>query len=146
MKTVVVIASAALGVALLTGCTATQEGAVAGTAIGAGTGAIIGNQTGHSGGGALIGGAIGAVSGAVIGHEIEKNKASQTPESYTYESAPAAVAPPSTPPPATAVVPSAPEPVPQGKVWVPEHEEIHVYIAPDGSRREEKVVVPGHYE
>ncbi|MBI4830520.1 MAG: hypothetical protein HY801_02985 [Candidatus Lindowbacteria bacterium] len=48
---------------VLAGCTTTEQGAIARGAIGAGTGAIIGHQTGHGGEGALIGGAIGAVSG-----------------------------------------------------------------------------------
>ena len=49
-------------------------GAIAGGAIGAGTGAIIGSTSGHAGEGALIGGAIGAVSGAVIGNSIDQSQ------------------------------------------------------------------------
>jgi uncharacterized protein YcfJ len=48
----------------------TQQGAVVGGVIGAGTGAIIGHQSGHAGAGALIGGA----SGALIGGAVGKNK------------------------------------------------------------------------
>ncbi|MBI4830519.1 MAG: cell envelope biogenesis protein OmpA [Candidatus Lindowbacteria bacterium] len=59
--------------AVMVSCTATQQGAVAGGAIGAGTGAIIGHQSGHTGEGAVIGGAIGAVSGGLIGHGIDHN-------------------------------------------------------------------------
>ena len=58
---------------LLPGCeTRAQEGALIGGGIGAGTGAIIGNQTGHAGGGAAIGGAIGALSGAIIGDQADQ--------------------------------------------------------------------------
>jgi hypothetical protein len=48
----------------------TQRGALLGGALGAGTGAIIGHQSGHAGTGALIGGA----SGALIGGAVGKNK------------------------------------------------------------------------
>jgi uncharacterized protein YcfJ len=48
----------------------TQRGAIIGGAVGAGTGAIIGHQSGHAGTGALIGGA----SGALIGGAVGKNK------------------------------------------------------------------------
>ena len=49
----------------------TATGALAGGAIGAGTGAIIGSQSRHAGEGALIGGAIGALTGGLIGHGID---------------------------------------------------------------------------
>ncbi len=55
---------------LVTGCataTPTQKGAVAGSAIGAGLGAIIGHQSGDTGKGALIGAAAGGLGGALIG-------------------------------------------------------------------------------
>lgn len=48
----------------------TQRGAVTGGLLGAGAGAIIGHQSGHTGTGALIGGA----SGALIGGAVGKNK------------------------------------------------------------------------
>ncbi len=50
----------------------TGTGALAGGAIGAGTGAIIGSATRHAGEGALIGGAIGALSGAIIGNSMDQ--------------------------------------------------------------------------
>lgn len=57
-------------VALMLGaCTAREERAVAGGAIGAGTGALIGGLATGTGGGALAGAAIGGVAGAVIGAE-----------------------------------------------------------------------------
>ena len=46
----------------------TQRGAVAGGLLGAGAGAIIGHQSGHTAEGALIGGAAGATTGALIGN------------------------------------------------------------------------------
>ncbi len=49
----------------------TATGALAGGAIGAGTGAIIGSQSRHAGEGALIGGAIGALTGGLIGHGMD---------------------------------------------------------------------------
>ncbi|MBI4833033.1 MAG: OmpA family protein [Candidatus Lindowbacteria bacterium] len=52
-----------------------QQGALAGGAIGAGTGAIIGHQSGHAGEGALIGGAVGAVAGGLVGHYLDKQQA-----------------------------------------------------------------------
>lgn len=46
----------------------TQAGAVAGTGLGAVTGAIVGEATGHPGAGALIGAATGAVAGGLVGN------------------------------------------------------------------------------
>lgn len=64
----------------LPGCeTRAQEGALIGGALGAGTGAIIGNQTGHAGGGAAIGGAIGALSGAIIGDQSDQAQRRHAP-------------------------------------------------------------------
>jgi uncharacterized protein YcfJ len=51
-----------------------KTGAVAGGGIGAGTGAIIGHQSGKTGQGALIGGAIGAGTGLLIGNAQDKKK------------------------------------------------------------------------
>ena len=47
--------------------TTREKGALAGGALGAGMGAIIGNQVGHQGSGALIGGALG---GGLIGVQM----------------------------------------------------------------------------
>lgn len=130
------IAIALLLSAVAVSCTTTQEGAVLGGGIGAGTGAIIGHQSGDAGEGALIGAGIGAITGAIIGHEIDKSK--QPPrqeyggqyeerEYYGgdyYEG----------------------EHNAEGRKWVPEHEEVRVYTAPDGSRYEKRILVPGHYE
>src|ERR1035438_2504735 len=67
---------------VLTGCYTPEgrpdnaaTGALAGGAIGAGTGAIIGNAAGHNAGaGALIGAAVGALSGGVIGNSIDQQQ------------------------------------------------------------------------
>ena len=55
---------------LVVGCataTPTQKGAVAGSAIGAGLGAIIGHQSGDTAKGALVGAAAGGLGGALLG-------------------------------------------------------------------------------
>ncbi|HTZ19630.1 MAG TPA: YXWGXW repeat-containing protein [Opitutaceae bacterium] len=53
----------------------TQQGAVAGGAIGALAGAIIGNNSGHRTlEGAAIGGAVGAVAGGTIGNSIDQQR------------------------------------------------------------------------
>lgn len=55
----------------------TQKGAVVGGLIGAGAGAIIGQQTGrHPVAGAAIGGSVGALSGGLIGSSIDKKATS----------------------------------------------------------------------
>jgi outer membrane protein OmpA-like peptidoglycan-associated protein len=56
------------------GCSSTQKGAAVGGVVGAGAGAVIGNQSGHSTTGAIAGGAIGAAAGAIIGDYMEKQK------------------------------------------------------------------------
>ena len=53
---------------LCAGCTKTEKG-LAGAAIGAGSGAIIGGAAG-GGTGAAIGAGVGAVSGGLIGHSM----------------------------------------------------------------------------
>jgi len=53
----------------------TATGALTGGAIGAGTGAIIGNYAGHNtAGGAAIGGAIGALTGGILGHAMDQQQ------------------------------------------------------------------------
>ncbi len=51
----------------------TNQGAVLGGLLGAGTGAIIGNQTGHAGAGTAIGAGLGALGGGLVGHAMEEN-------------------------------------------------------------------------
>lgn len=131
-----------LGIALLAaGCSATaQRGAIAGGGIGAGTGAIIGHQTGRAGEGALIGAAIGALSGALIGSEIDRSRQPRYHEHRVSRTGYYCRAEPCVAPPYRRTYTVA------GRRWVPEREEIRVYTAPDGTKQEKRVIVPGHYE
>ena len=80
---VVSVAGLALAAVALSGCESmgtaaqskTTQGAVLGGLLGAGTGAIIGNQTDHAGAGTAIGAGLGALSGAMVGHALEENSA-----------------------------------------------------------------------
>ena len=97
-----VIVGCALSVVALAGCESmgtaaqskTNQGAVLGGLLGAGTGAIIGNQSGHAGAGTAIGAGLGALGGGLMGHALEENQTaaqrSQFPPAAT--SVPAATA------------------------------------------------------
>jgi hypothetical protein len=79
-----VLSVAALGVV---GCQTYGESAGLGGALGAGAGAIIGNQSGHALEGALIGGALGAVTGLIV-HDIKVKRArtqAETAQVYNYQ-------------------------------------------------------------
>lgn len=69
MKTITTVFTAILIAVSMSSCYApyTKDGAVVGGLIGAGTGAIIGNQSCRPLEGAAIGGAVGALGGALIG-------------------------------------------------------------------------------
>jgi len=112
----------------------TQQGAVAGGALGALAGAIIGNNSrSHNAlAGAAIGGAVGAVAGGTIGNSVDQ----QNGTIYTSEEAATSdvvvQAPPPPPPPQTEVVVAQPAPdvvwisgcwvyEPRGYVWMPGH-------------------------
>jgi len=69
----------------LNGCTSTEKGAVVGGGLGAGTGAIIGHQSGHTAAGALIGAAVGGLGGALIGHQMETKYCPVCGRGYTSE-------------------------------------------------------------
>lgn len=101
----------------ITGCasplTTREKGALAGGAIGAGTGALIGSQTGHAGTGALIGGGIGALSGALIGDAI------QGAEDRAQAALPPAVQSAPTPSSAAVVVPPPVVVKSPQFIWVP---------------------------
>src|SRR6266852_5911092 len=61
---------------IASGCSSmsnTEKGVGAGGLIGAGTGALIGHATGHTGAGALIGAGIGALSGGLIGNAVDES-------------------------------------------------------------------------
>ena len=71
------VRTALLPLLLTTGCAGmsnTDRGAVAGTAIGAGTGAVVGHALGNTGAGALIGGGLGLITGAVVGNDIDRKE------------------------------------------------------------------------
>lgn len=76
MYTRILLICAIGAAAMFTGCntTPTQDGAIAGGALGAGAGAIIGHQSGKTGEGALIGAGVGALGGALIGDQVDENK------------------------------------------------------------------------
>lgn len=54
-----------------------EKGTLAGGAIGAGTGAIVGSAVGAPGAGAVIGGALGAGTGLLVGNELQNQEISQ---------------------------------------------------------------------
>lgn len=65
--------------AVLSGCygeplSTREKGTLAGGALGAGTGAIVGSTVGAPGAGAAIGGAIGAGTGLLIGNELQNTE------------------------------------------------------------------------
>src|SRR5216684_2643718 len=77
MKTLRLLGVAVLPVLLACGCSSmsnTDRGVLGGGAIGAGTGALIGNATGHAGTGALIGAGVGAVTGGLIGNSADRQE------------------------------------------------------------------------
>ena len=77
MQTRSIVLCCALSASLLGGCAqlnTTQKGALGGGILGAGTGALIGRQTGHTAGGAAIGGALGALTGGVVGYQLQQGE------------------------------------------------------------------------
>ncbi|HXT10305.1 MAG TPA: glycine zipper domain-containing protein [Candidatus Angelobacter sp.] len=81
-----------LSTMVLTGCETpygtpdrTATGALAGGAIGAFSGAVLGGR--HAGEGALIGGAVGAITGGLIGHSMDQEEQerlrAEAPVTYT---------------------------------------------------------------
>jgi hypothetical protein len=73
MKKTITLALALLGALSVSGCYTPQQqtGTLAGGAIGAGTGALIGSAvSGGSAGGAIAGGLIGAGTGALVGNAV----------------------------------------------------------------------------
>jgi hypothetical protein len=73
MRKILALALALAGAASLSGCYTPQQqtGTLAGGALGAGTGALIGSAvSGGSAGGAIAGGLIGAGTGALVGNAV----------------------------------------------------------------------------
>lgn len=60
----------------------TTQGAVLGGLVGAGTGAIIGNQSDHAGAGTAIGAGLGALTGGLIGRAMEQNDQQAQQQQY----------------------------------------------------------------
>ena len=75
-KIVVLVTSLAMLLVVTTGCETagqgTATGALAGGALGAGAGALMGK---HSGTGALVGGLAGAAAGGLVGNQLGKQNA-----------------------------------------------------------------------
>jgi hypothetical protein len=77
MKAKRLVGAALLPALLACGCASlsnTEKGVGAGGLIGAGTGALIGNSTGHTGAGAAIGAGVGALSGGLVGNAIDRSE------------------------------------------------------------------------
>lgn len=82
------IVAGALALAVATaGCETYGESGSLGAIIGAGAGAIIGNQSGHAGEGALIGAALGGLTGLVVHDAIAKKfkDSETTAREYQYQ-------------------------------------------------------------
>lgn len=122
----------------LTGCasgplTTRERSTLGGTAIGAGTGALIGAASGgNAGTGALIGGAIGALSGALLGDQLQRVERERVATAHQPPQAPP-------PPPAGGLAPAPSHAVASqvagdptqgefanGTPWI-----IHIYINAD---------------
>ena len=88
MKKILVLALALAGALSVSGCYTPQQqtGTLAGGAIGAGTGALIGSAVSHgSAGGAIAGGLIGAGTGALVGNAVTAPQAGRCAQwGYDY--------------------------------------------------------------
>ncbi len=122
------IPALALGT-LLTGCVGTgpntQQGAVAGGALGALAGAIIGNNSGgHNGAaGALIGAAAGAIAGGTLGNAKDNENGTVYGGGYAqrpvaYRTVVVQQTPPAPPPPPQVTETVGPAPAPNA-LWIP---------------------------
>ena len=60
----------------------TAKGAAVGGALGAGSGAIIGHQTGRAGEGTAIGAGLGALGGALVGHAMDQQEKKAAQQQY----------------------------------------------------------------
>src|SRR4051812_49580279 len=87
----ILLLTGSLIVASLTGCVGsgpnTEQGALAGGALGALAGGIIGNNSrgGDTFGGAILGGAIGALAGGAMGNSVDHEKGTiygSSPDDY----------------------------------------------------------------
>ena len=107
---------------LCTGCVGTgpntQQGAVAGGALGALAGAIIGNNSGSHNGlaGALIGGTVGAIAGGTIGNSVDNQRGTIYHSEQEAVTTVAVQQPP--PPPLLRRRSSLCSPDPPGAIWI----------------------------
>lgn len=115
MRIIYTVTLSLAAAASLAGCNTTpvQDGAVVGGALGAGLGAIVGNQSGHAGEGALIGAGAGALTGALVGDQVDKKRQQR----YSAPAQP------------------APQPAVRG------HYETRIVRGPNGETYEERVFV-----
>jgi hypothetical protein len=126
--------------ALCAGCEGTgpntQNGAVAGGALGALAGAVIGNNSGghNAAGGALIGGLVGAIAGGTIGNSVDHQNGTLYRSEYQATSNIAVPVQPTPPPPPAEV--QTPQPTPSA-VWIYGDYDF------DGAQ---STWVPGHWE
>jgi uncharacterized protein YcfJ len=118
--------TAVLSSFIITGCTTTgaHDGALLGGLLGAGAGAIIGNQPGDAGEGALIGAGLGAITGAIIGDSMEKSRYTTREVVYVQ------------PPPQVRTVLRTRQPIRRAG-----HYEMHLVRGPSGETYEERVWV-----
>jgi hypothetical protein len=87
MKRTLAVALALAGALSLSACQTPQQqtGTLAGGAIGAGTGALIGSAvSGGSAGGAIAGGLIGAGTGALVGNAVTAPRGNCAHWGYDY--------------------------------------------------------------
>ena len=88
MKKILAFTLALAGAASVSACQTPQQqtGTLAGGAIGAGTGALIGSAVSHgSAGGAIAGGLIGAGTGALVGNAITAPQPSGRCAHWVYD-------------------------------------------------------------
>ena len=107
-------------IVLLAGCEGTgpntQNGAVAGGALGALAGGIIGHNNGGGGlGGAVVGGVIGAIAGGTIGNQVDHQNG--TIYHSEYEATTTIAVPQEPPPPAPPADVVTQQPTPSA-VWI----------------------------
>jgi hypothetical protein len=126
--------------ALCTGCVGTgpntQNGAVAGGALGALAGAILGNNSvGHNSvGGAALGAVVGAIAGGTIGNSIDNQQG--TIYRSEYEATSRVAVPQMPPPPASQADYVTPQPTPSA-LWIAGYYNFDGY---------QYAWVPGHWE
>src|SRR6202789_3657310 len=134
------LAAMTAAIVLLAGCEGTgpntQNGALAGGALGAVAGGIIGHNNGGGGlGGAVVGGVLGAIAGGTIGNQVDHQNGTIYHSEYEATTNIAVPSVPPPPPPPAELQTAQPTPSAvwiygyyefngQGYVWIPGHWEI----------------------